>query len=227
MNKNIKSMLDTIRMETEYSAPYTGRSKLDERVLKALEEVDRVEFVPKYYRQNAYDNGPLPIGHGQTISQPFIVALMTDLLDLKEDDIVLEVGTGSGYQSAVISKLVRHVYSVERISELAESSAERLKELGISNVDVRCVNGYFGWAEMGPFDAIIVTAAASHIPESLVEQLKPGGRMIIPVGLPYMHQELMLVTKDKQGETEIKSVLGVAFVPLVNDSSENGMGKDK
>lgn len=214
-------MLETIRMETEYSAAYTGRSELDERVLQALGEVDRGEFVPQHYRHNAYDNGPLPIGYGQTISQPFIVALMTDLLELEPDNIVLEVGTGSGYQSAVISRLVRHVYSVERINELAESSAQRLKRLGFQNIDVRCVNGYYGWAEKGPFDAIIVTAAASHIPQSLIEQLKPGGRMVIPVGLPYMHQELMLVTKDEQGETDIKTVLGVAFVPLVDDSKQN------
>lgn len=221
MKNKIKEMLDTIKVEAKYSASYTGRSVFNDRVMQAMQDVDRGKFVTKHYQEQAYDDGPLPIGYGQTISQPFIVALMTDLLDLTPESIVLEVGTGSGYQTAIISQLAKQVYSVERIKELSDSSAQRFQELGYDNIEVRCVNGYYGWEEKAPFDAIIVTAAASHIPQSLIEQLKPGGRMIIPVGLPYMHQELMLVSKDEQGETETKSVLGVAFVPLVTED-ENG-----
>ncbi len=221
MNKKLKSMLDTIRVEAKYSAPYTGRAAFNERVMQAMQDVDRGKFVSKHYKKQAYNDGPLTIGYGQTISQPYMVALMTDLLDLTPDNVVLEIGTGSAYQAAVLSRLVKQVYSVERISELAESSVHRLKKLGYDNIEIRCVNGYLGWQEKAPFDAIIVTAAATHIPQGLVEQLKPGGRMVIPVGLPYMHQELMLVIKDEQGETTTKSVLGVAFVPLVTEEHEN------
>jgi protein-L-isoaspartate(D-aspartate) O-methyltransferase len=185
--------------------------------MQAMQEVDRAEFVPDSYKSQAYDNGPLPIGHGQTISQPFMVACMTDLLDLGPDDIVLEIGTGSGYQAAILAQLVKQVYTTERISELSEQAAERLRRLGYDNIEVRCANGYFGWKEMAPFDAIIVTAAATHIPEALVEQLKPGGRMVIPVGLQYMPQELMLVTKDSHGQTRTQSLFGVAFVPLISE----------
>jgi protein-L-isoaspartate(D-aspartate) O-methyltransferase len=220
MDKNLKRMLDTIKMEVDYSAAYTGRSKIDGRVMQAMQEVDRIEFVPKSYKYQAYDNGPLPIGHGQTISQPFMVACMTDLLDLDPESVVLEIGTGSGYQAAVLSQLVKQVYSIERISELAEAATDRLKRLGYDNIEVRCVNGYSGWKEKAPFDAIIVTAAATHIPEALVEQLKPGGRMVIPIGLQYMPQELMLVTKDHQGNTSTKALFGVAFVPLISDEEE-------
>lgn len=212
-------MLDTIRYEAKYSEAYTGRANFDDRVMQAMGNVDRKKFVSESYQKQAYDDGPLPIGYGQTISQPFIVALMTDLLDLTPESIVLEVGTGSGYQTAILSLLAKQVYSVERIKELVESAEQRFHELSYDNIEVRCVNGYFGWGEKAPFDAIIVTAAASHIPQSLVEQLKPGGKMIIPVGLPYMHQELMLVTKDEKGETTTRSVLGVAFVPLVNETA--------
>jgi len=219
MNKKLKSMLDTIRMEAKYSASFTGREAFDERVMQAMQEVDRGEFVSSHYKKQAYDDGPLPIGYGQTISQPYMVALMTDLLDLEPESIVLEVGSGSGYQAAILGKLVKQVYSVERIRELAESATERLKRLGYDNIEIRCENGYFGWKEKAPFDAIIVTAAATHIPQDLIDQLKPGGRMVIPVGLPYMHQELMLVTRNEQGESSTKTVLGVAFVPLVTDES--------
>lgn len=215
-DKKIENMLDTIRMEARFTASYTGRSAFDERVMQAMQDVDRGNFVPGTYRSQAYDNGPLPIGNGQTISQPYIVALMTDLLDVNADSIVLEVGTGSGYQAAILGKLVRKVYSVERISELAASSAKRLKQMGYENIQVCCVNGYRGWQEKAPFDAIIVTAAATSIPQDLIDQLKPGGRMVIPVGLPYSSQQLMLVTKNEQGDTDIKPVLGVVFVPLVD-----------
>lgn len=214
-------MLETIRMAAKETASYTGREAFDERIMQAMRDVDRGDFVSGNYKVMAYDDGPLPIGYGQTISQPYMVALMTDLLDITPESVVLEVGTGSGYQSAILSKLVKQVYSVERISELAESSAQRLKKLGYENTEVRCVNGYFGWEEKAPFDAIIVTAAATHIPQELVDQLKPGGRMVIPVGLPYMPQELMLVIKDEQGQTRIESVLDVAFVPLVAEGDED------
>lgn len=220
MDNKIKSMLETIKVEAKYSATYTGRSVFSDRVMQAMQDVDRGKFVTKYYQKQAYDDGPLPIGFGQTISQPFIVALMTDLLDLTPESVVLEVGTGSGYQTAIISQLAKQIYSVERIQELADSSEQRFQELGYDNIEVRCVNGYYGWEEKSPFDAIIVTAAASHIPQSLIDQLKPGGKMVIPVGLPYMHQELMVVTKDAQDQAETKSVLGVAFVPLVTDDED-------
>jgi len=218
MKKKLDNMLDTIRMEARFTASYTGRAAFDARVMQAMQDVDRGDFVPGHYRTQAYDNGPLPIGNGQTISQPYIVALMTDLLDVTADSVVLEVGTGSGYQAAVLGQLVRQVYSVERISDLAASSEKRFKQMGYDNIQVRCVNGYRGWQEKAPFDAIIVTAAATRIPQELIDQLKPGGRMVIPVGMPYTNQELMLVTKNEQGETDIESVLGVVFVPLVDDS---------
>jgi len=204
-------------MAAKYTAVYTGREAFDERVMQVMQDVDRGEFVSGNYKEMAYDDEPLPIGYGQTISQPYMVALMTDLLDITPESVVLEVGTGSGYQSAILSKLVKQVYSVERISELADSSAQRLKQLGYENIEIRCVNGYFGWQEKAPFDAITVTAAATHIPQELIDQLKPRGRMVIPVGLPYMPQELMLVIKDEQGKTRTESVLEVAFVPLVTE----------
>jgi protein-L-isoaspartate(D-aspartate) O-methyltransferase len=218
MKKKLEKMLDTIRMEARYTASYTGRATFAERVMQAMQDVDRGDFVADSYKSQAYDNGPLPIGNGQTISQPYIVALMTDLLDVNADSVVLEVGTGSGYQAAILGKLVKQVYSVERISELAASSEKRLKQMGYGNIQVRCVNGYRGWQEKAPFDAIIVTAAATRIPQDLIDQLRPGGRMVIPVGLPYTSQELMLVTRNEQGDTDIESVLGVVFVPLVDDN---------
>ena len=221
MDKNLKRMLDTIKMEADYSGTYTARNKINDRVMQAMQEVDRIDFVPDTYKRQAYDNGPLPIGYGQTISQPFMVACMTDLLDLDPEHVVLEIGTGSGYQAAILSQLVKQVYSIERIKELADEATERLKRLGYDNIEVRCVNGYSGWHEKAPFDAIIVTAAATHIPQALIEQLKPGGKMVIPVGLQYMPQELMLVEKDLDGHTTTKSLFGVAFVPLITEQEDN------
>ena len=213
-------MLDTIRMEADYSAAYIGRDAFDKRVMQAMQDVDRKSFVPEIFKKQAYDDGPLPIGCAQTISQPYIVALMTDLLDTSPESAVLEVGTGSGYQAAILSRLVKKVYSIERISELAESSRENLKVLGYDNIDIRCNNGYYGWQEKAPFDSIIVTAAATHIPERLISQLKPGGRMVIPVGQPQKRQRLMLVTKDEDGNTHTESIISVVFVPLVIDDFE-------
>jgi len=210
-------MLRVIEEEARFTASDTGRKHFNERVMKAMGDVLREKFVGDIEENFAYDNGPLPIGYGQTISQPYIVALMTDLLDLTADSIVLEIGTGSGYQAAILSKLAKKVYSVERVPELYESASKRLRELGYGNVETRCDNGYYGWEEKAPFDAITVTAAAAHIPQALTNQLKPGGRMVIPVGLPHMHQELMLVLKDKDGEISTQSILGVAFVPLVTE----------
>jgi protein-L-isoaspartate(D-aspartate) O-methyltransferase len=210
----IREMLRVIESEFAYAAPIIGRKALDERVMAAMEKVPRDEFVPAALKSAAFADNALPIGDGQTISQPFIVALMTDLLEPEEDDVVLEVGTGSGYQAAILSTLVKKVYSIEVLPDLAHKAAERLRRLGYENVETRTGNGYLGLPEHAPFDGIMVTAAASHLPPPLIEQLKPGGRMVIPIGLPYMPQELMVVEKDEEGETRTRSVLGVAFVPL-------------
>ena len=162
----------------------------------------------------AYENRPLPIGHGQTISQPYIVALMTDLIKLDSDDVVLEIGTGSGYQAAILATLVKHVYSIEIIETLADESAARLKRLGYDNVTTTLADGYYGWEAHAPFDAIIVTAAASHVPPPLVQQLAPGGRMIIPIGGRFMTQQLLLLEKTDDNEVITRQVAAVRFVPL-------------
>ena len=218
MKPALRHMLDTIRAEAIATASMTGRAQFSDVVMAAMAAVPREQFVPPEYRYIAFDNGPLHIGYGQTISQPYIVALMTDLLELTPQSSVLEIGTGSGYQSAILSKLAKQVYSIERIPELANSARERLQRLGYENIETRCANGYTGWAEQAPFDAIIVTAAASYIPAALLDQLRPGGRMVIPVGAPYLHQELMCIRKDEQGATHTQSVLDVAFVPLIDDT---------
>ena len=226
MKSSIKRMLAEIEGEVVYTHSLIGKSKLDPRVMAAMGRVSREAFVSPDLKHLAYDNGPLPIGCGQTISQPYIVALMTDLLQLEPDHIVLEVGTGSGYQSAVLSQLVKKVFTIERIQVLGDDSMARLKSLGYRNIECRTGNGYDGWPEHAPYDAIIVTAAASHIPQALVEQLKFGGRLVIPVGLPYMPQELMLVEKDEQGEIHPRNIIGVAFVPLQEENpanSDNGI----
>jgi protein-L-isoaspartate(D-aspartate) O-methyltransferase len=182
--------------------------------MNAMTKVPRHEFVPAHLRNDAYANIPLPIGKGQTISQPFIVALMTDLLETKKDDVVLEIGTGSGYQAAVLAELVKKVYTIEIIKELGESARERLARLTYKNVEVRIADGYFGWEEHAPFDSIIVTAAAGHVPPPLIRQLKPGGRIVIPVGSAYQVQMLMVVKKDASGKLKTEQVLPVRFVPL-------------
>jgi len=184
------------------------------RVLEAMRDVNRHLFIPPEMKPQAYEDRPLPIHFDQTISQPYIVALMTELLDPQPNDIILEVGTGSGYQAAVLAKIVRHVYSIEIIEGLAKEAAERLKRLKYNNVIVRAGDGYQGWPEQAPFDGIIVTAAAPHIPPPLIQQLKPGGKMIIPVGATSAVQELLLIEKKKDGTITQKSVLPVRFVPL-------------
>ena len=192
----------------------TGEEPLDEDVMASLGTVERHEFVPARQQPFAYENRPLPIGHGQTISQPYIVALMTDLIKLDSDDVVLEIGTGSGYQAAILAKLVKHVYSIEIIEALADESATRLKRLGYDNVTTTLADGYYGWEAHAPFDAIIVTAAASHVPPPLVQQLAPGGRMIIPIGGRFMTQQLLLLEKTDDDEVITRQVAAVRFVPL-------------
>ena len=207
-------LLRDIHREVEYTRNLIGKDALDERVMEAVKMVPRHEFIPADSRAYAYENGPVSIGYGQTISQPYIVALMTDLLNPEPDDIVLEIGSGSGYQAAILACLVRHVYSVEIVPELAIQAKERLRRLAYTNVEVKLDDGYFGWPEHAPFDGIVVTAAAPYIPQPLIDQLKVGARLVIPVGLPYMHQELMLVEKKENDEISTRDVLGVAFVPL-------------
>jgi len=207
-------MLAAIRESVRNSASYTGRAQLSDRVMSAMGSVPREEFVLPAYRHLAYDNTPLPIEAGQTISQPLIVALMTDLLDPQPGDVVLEVGTGSGYQAAVLAGLVKQVYSVEIVEELAVSAAAVLDRLGYDNVMVRAGDGYAGWPEHAPFDGIIVTAAAGEIPPPLLQQLKPGGKLVIPVGEEHGYQELLLIETGADGEIRERSVLPVRFVPL-------------
>ena len=207
-------MLSDIFSETLSTAGLTGRDSLGESVISAMSQIPREQFVPQSARKYAFDNGPLPIGHGQTVSQPFIVALMTDLLNVQKQDRILEIGTGSGYQSAILSKLCSQVYSVELINILSEQAEKRFQQLGLSNIKTFVGNGYLGLPEYAPFDGIIVTAAATHIPDTLVDQLKPQGRLVIPVGEPYAHQELVLVEKNALGEISKTNILPVAFVPL-------------
>ncbi len=204
-----RGVLDTQR--------YLGKNTLDKQVMKVMGMVERHRFVPARLQAQAYENRPLPIGYGQTISQPYIVALMTDLLELETGDVVLEIGTGSGYQAAILSRLVSQVYSIEIIPELAKSAATRLQHLGFANVQVQNTDGYYGWQEHAPFDAIIVTAASSHIPPPLVQQLKPGGVLIIPVGPAFQVQHLSLVRKSPAGELKTRKILPVRFVPFTGE----------
>ncbi|MFO7586511.1 MAG: protein-L-isoaspartate(D-aspartate) O-methyltransferase [Gemmatimonadota bacterium] len=192
-----------------------GRTPVtDTAVLRTMETVPRHRFVRPGDVRDAYSDRPLPIGHGQTISQPYIVAVMTQLLELGPDDVVLEVGTGSGYQAAVLAELADSVYTVEIVEPLAVAARRRLEALGYDRVTVRTGDGYFGWPDHPPFDGIVVTAAASHIPPPLVEQLKPGGRMVIPVGAPFQVQSLLLVEKRADGSVVQRNVGAVRFVPL-------------
>jgi|SRR5688572_27514489 len=200
--------------KTMVESQLRSRGIRNENVLRTMLEVPRHEFVPAEFRARAYDDGPLPIGMDQTISQPYIVALMTELVEPMRQHRVLEVGTGSGYQAAVIARLVSQVYSIEIIPEHAKSAAERLRRLGVQNVEVRAGNGYLGWPDRAPFDGILVTAGATEIPPRLVEQLKPGGRMIIPVGSAPEEQVLKVIQKDAAGKVQTRDVIPVRFVPL-------------
>ncbi|MBW2630854.1 MAG: protein-L-isoaspartate(D-aspartate) O-methyltransferase [Deltaproteobacteria bacterium] len=190
------------------------RGVTDKDVINAMLSVHRHLFVPEELVSKAYGDCPLPIGYGQTISQPFIVAYMTEILKLNKDDIVLEIGTGSGYQAAILSCLVKEVYTIEIIQELAESATGRLKKLGYNNVEVKNADGYHGWPEHAPFDAIIVTAAAGHIPPPLLKQLQTKGRMIIPVGGFFLTQNLVLIIKEDEEKIPTQNVMPVRFVPL-------------
>ncbi|KXB32701.1 protein-L-isoaspartate O-methyltransferase [Dechloromonas denitrificans] len=214
VESSVERLLGEIREEVRATSAYTGRTELAERVMAAMRKVPRHAFVPDDWQSGAYCNSPLPIGHAQTISQPYIVALMTDLIQPKADDVVLEVGTGSGYQAAVLASLVRQVYSLEIIEALATAARERLQRLGYANVEVAAGNGCFGWPEHAPYDAVLVTAAAAQIPQALIEQLKPGGSLVMPVGERYSGQTLRLLRKDEQGRLAQGCTLPVVFVPL-------------
>jgi len=219
------AMVEAIAAEVAATRKYLGKDKLDPRVMAAMGKVPRHLFVPSANRDRAYDNVPQPIGHGQTISQPYMVAVMTDLAAVGPEDRVLEVGTGCGYQAAVLAELAAEVYTIEVVTELAGPAAKRLVDLGYANVVARQGDGARGWPEHAPFDAIVVTAAAWHkVPPALIEQLAPGGRLVVPVDrsssparYPFYDQvqELMLITKDAEGRVSQRDVLPVAFVPLV------------
>jgi protein-L-isoaspartate(D-aspartate) O-methyltransferase len=209
-----EQMIAAIEQDARETADWTGRAALTPRTLEALRAIRREVFISSDSAAHAYENRPQPIGHGQTISQPFIVALMTDLLELQPEHAVLEVGTGSGYQAAILAKLARQVFSIEVIPELAERARAVLAAEGIANVEVRVGDGAAGWLEYAPFDAIIVTAAAPDVPQALIDQLGSPGRMVVPVGAPHTDQELTLIEKDASGTVKKRRVLPVAFVPL-------------
>src|SRR6266700_5902545 len=208
-----KDMLAVIAANAFALRDTIGKSAFDERVMAAMGKVPRHEFVPIEFQPYAYANIPLPIGFEKTISQPFIVALMTDLLDVKADDSVLDIGTGLGYQAAILAQLARKVYSVEIIEELGQKAKQRLRQQGCSNVELKIANGYHGWSEHAPFDKVIVTAAPDLIPPPLIHQLKAGGKMVIPAGLPDA-QQLVLLEKNGNGKVTTKEILQVRFSQL-------------
>ena len=215
LDKARDRLLDEIQANAKETRSWTGRAQFSDRVMEAIAKVPREEFVRPGDVSSAYVNRPQAIGFGQTISQPFIVALMTELLDIGPADRVLEIGTGCGYQAAVLAELADQVKSVEKVEKLALAARERLAGLGYGNVETRVGDGYLGWPEGGEFDAIIVTAAPEHVPPALVHQLKPGGRMVIPIGHPHDTQALMRVTKDLDGHVHEEATLPVAFVPML------------
>jgi protein-L-isoaspartate(D-aspartate) O-methyltransferase len=217
-----RQMILEVVAETVFLTQRLGRAALDARVIDVMAKIPREEFVPVELRPYAYLNRPLPVGCGKTISQPFIIALMTDLLEPQAGDVVLEVGTGVGYQAAILAELVQQVYSVEIIDELTQHAKRRLMRLGYRNIEVRTGNGYYGWPEHAPFDKIIVTAAPDLIPPPLLAQLKPGGRMVIPAGIPD-EQQLMLVEKAENGTLATSNILPVRFSELEGDSDYEGV----
>lgn len=216
-----REMVRQIENTILQTSDYTGRERFDPRVMRAMADVPRHEFVPEAMRGAAYLNRPLPIGKGQTISQPYIVALMTELAGVDADSVVLEVGTGSGYQAAILADLVREVYTIEIIEELGRQAGQVLERLGYHNVQVRIGDGYQGWPEHAPFDAILVTAAPEQVPAPLLEQLKPGGRLVIPVGPQGASQSLQVITRDTAGNFSVKDVLPVGFVPLTGGGNRH------
>lgn len=215
----IDDLIDEIQAETRFTRDTTGVAAISPKVIDALRNMPRECFVPKELRDHAYENHPLPLGYGQTISQPFIVAIMSELIQPQSDHRILEIGAGSGYQAAVLARLVRHVTSLEIIPALAEATAQRLRDLSLDNVEIHCADGNLGWPQQAPYDAIIVTACAAQLPETLFEQLKPGGRMIAPVGEAYGFQDLLLIRKASDGSITRRAVLPVAFVPLTHGAT--------
>lgn len=210
-------LMHEIESDVRATSEYIGKDTLDEKVMDAMAKVRRHKFVPEGQMPYAYENRPLPIGYGQTISQPYIVALMTDLLGVKRGDRVLEIGTGSGYQAAVLAELTRDVYTIEIIPGLGREAKDRLLRLGYSSVKAMVGDGYYGWPSSVQFDGIAVTAAVSHVPPPLLAQLKGGGRMVIPVGSPFLTQQLMLVEKGRDGKVMTRQILPVMFVPLTGE----------
>ena len=215
-----RDMVAEINTMVADTRSYTGIDALDDTVMQAMSALPRHEFVPPTMRRFAYLNNPLPIGEGQTISQPYIVALMTHLMNVDKDAIVLEVGTGSGYQAAVLAHLVHHVYTIEIIETLGTRAEDTLARLGYDNVTVRIGDGYAGWEEHAPFDAIIVTAAPEEVPQPLIDQLKPGARLVIPVGPQHGYQSLQVLEKQQSGKAKVTDILPVGFVPLVKGLSK-------
>lgn len=209
-------MVQEIAMHVRMTSDQIGREKLAESVIAAMEKVPRHEFVPVELRGFAYVNSPLPIGHGKTISQPYMNALMADLLEAGPEDVVREVGTGFGYHAAILAELVTMVYTVEIIEELVEEARRRLVAQGYANIEMRCGDGSRGWPEHAPFDRILVAAAPDLVPAALIQQLKPGGRMVIPAGIEDA-QQLMIVDKSEDGRIDIREVLPVHFAPLISD----------
>ena len=212
-----ENLIESIEQSVRETAYSIGMNELDARVMQAMSKVPRHEYVPVIHRASAYKNRPLPIGYGQTISQPYIVALMTDLLSVKSTDKALEIGTGSGYQAAILAELVDQVFTIEIIEELAKRASKVLKQQAYNNIKTRIGDGYYGWQSQAPFDVIVVTAAADHVPPPLIRQLKPGGRMVIPVGSRFMVQQLVLIVKDTSGKISTRQILPVRFVPLTGE----------
>lgn len=207
-------LVEAIEADVKATSLHLDKKTLDPQVLNAMRKVPRHEFVPSLYRRSSYTNRPLPIGYGQTISQPYMVAVMTDLLKLKPNHQVLEIGTGSGYQAAMLAELVNQVFTIEIIKPLADEAKSRLARLGYDNIETRICDGYYGWKEHAPFDAIVVTAAGSHVPPALIKQLKPGGHMVIPVGSQFMVQQLLLIEKTADNKVKVSQIMPVTFVPL-------------
>ncbi|MCY3884021.1 MAG: protein-L-isoaspartate(D-aspartate) O-methyltransferase [Gammaproteobacteria bacterium] len=214
LGADTQKMLEDISELTRLTEQYTNIAEIDDDVMKVLGKIDRAKFVPDFLEADAFRNQPLPIGHGQTISQPFIVALMTHLLDVQESDRVLEIGTGSGYQAAVLAELAKDVFTIEIVPELAKSAEKLLENLRYENIAVKVGDGWYGWPDAAPFDKIMVTAVAKEIPPKLVEQLNIEGLIVMPVGNPEGNQDLMLATKREDGTLNSQSVLPVQFVPL-------------
>ena len=226
MQADVNSLLDAIKAQAWLTAPFTERQFLSEETLTAITEVPREEFVLKEDRGLAFENIPLGIGFDQTISQPFMVALMTDLIAPAQDHIILEIGTGSGYHTAVLARLARWIYTIESIVPLAEQARLRLARLGYHNIEIKTGNGYGGWPEHAPYDGIVVTAAVTAVPDLLLDQLKPGGRLVVPVGPPGEKQELILISKTDNGRMIREPVLSVAFGLLKGEQMPDDMIDD-